>query len=165
MTDELSKASHALELAAAPDRRSHVDVLPIAVASIWLGLEARVAIEIVGETSWVRVPTASDLVPGVVAFRGRAVALVDLGAALPDVPRLDPKAIRARTILAETPHGTVALAVDRVREVISVRTDEIRDARLTRGAAREITAGEICMPLIDLGELLGDLALARREAG
>ena len=142
-----------------PDTRgSHApDVLPLAVGPVWLAIDASHAIEILGEARWIPVPSASALVPGVMAFRGRAVAVLDLGQVLPDVPRLERGTVRARTVVAETPAGAVAIPVDRVREVVSARDLEVRAARLVQGTAREVISEELCMALLDLHAVVAGL--------
>lgn len=131
-------------------------VLPVEVASIRLALSARAAQEILGPSPIVPVPAPSALVPGVVAWRGRPVAVLDLGAALTDLPRLEPGAPRVRTVVASTDRGMVALPVDAVQEVRSVSDDRMRPAKVTRGAEREVSLDDTWMPLVDLDRLMDE---------
>lgn len=145
-------------------RRGPEAVLPVKVASIRLALSARAAQEILGPSTIVPVPAPSALVPGVVAWRGRPVAVLDLGAALADLPRLEPSTPRPRTVVASTERGMVALPVDSVQEVRAVPGDGIRPAKVTRGAELEVALDDTWMPLVDLDRLMDEHLPGRGDA-
>ena len=143
--DSLSKATSFAD---------RVDLLPLGVGPSRAAIRAETAVEILGRTAWVRVPSASDLVPGVMAYRGRAVAVLDLGAALPDLSPLGSGPVRERVVVARSALGMLAIPVDHVHEVVSVPANEVREATLTRGTSFEVVIEDVPMPLVDLEGLL-----------
>ena len=81
-------------------RERTIDVLPIGIASIWMAIPTEQAMEILGSGAWVPVPAASGLIPGVLPWRGRPVAVLDLGVVIPGVPRLDARGWTAQRLIA-----------------------------------------------------------------
>ena len=57
-----------------------VPLLPIRIESEWLLIHANLIQEILGAQPWLSIPHTRRELPGVVAWRGRAIPLVDLGA-------------------------------------------------------------------------------------
>jgi chemotaxis signal transduction protein len=53
--------------------------LPLQLHGVWLAIEASHVQEIVSGRAWVALPGASAEVPGVLAWRGRAIGVLDLG--------------------------------------------------------------------------------------
>ena len=160
MTDHDSPATPVRDsLSAASSYIDRVDLLPLGVGPSWAAIRAEAAVEILGRTAWVRVPSASDLVPGVMAFRGRAVAVLDLGAALPDLSPLATGAMRDRVVVARSALGMLAIPVDHVHEMVSVPASEVREATLTRGTSFEVVIEDVPMPLVDLEGILASRGL------
>jgi chemotaxis signal transduction protein len=85
-----------------------------------LALDARRVIEVIGKAPWVPIPGAPRHLPGVVAWKGRAIAVVDLGVMLGVSAALSPDEPPPRTVVAQTHAGTLALPVDSVREAEEV---------------------------------------------
>jgi len=68
-------------------------------------------------------------------------------------------------VIARTSLGLVALPVEKVHEVVSVPSAEVREATLTRGSPFEVTIDDKAMPLVDLETILEQRGLARPGAG
>lgn len=102
-------------------------LLPLCVGGAWLVVDAREVVEIVGASPIVGIPGTPPGVPGVVAFRGRAVAVLDLGAVRGVAAPLAPGGSRARTVLVQRGASLLALPADAVREVLEVPAAEIVD--------------------------------------
>jgi chemotaxis signal transduction protein len=92
-------------------------VLPIAVGDRLLAVDALCVVEILGLRSWVAIPRAPAAVPGAIAWRGRAIALLDLGPAL-GLPALGEPNTRNRNLVVRISDDTVALGADRVLETL-----------------------------------------------
>lgn len=103
--------------------RAARSLLPLSVDGAWLLIEARDVIEILGACPLTRLPGTPTLMPGVTAFRGRAVAVLDVGALLGADP-LATRAPRARTVVVELGASTVAIPADAVREVVELQPSE-----------------------------------------
>jgi chemotaxis signal transduction protein len=109
-------------------------LIPARIDETWLTFDADLVQEITAGRAWMPVPRASALVPGVVAWRGRAVAVLDLAALAEAGPgrreaRGQP---RHRTVIAESSDCFLAMPVDVVHEV--------QDVDLARVRAREASA-------------------------
>ncbi|MFW6086808.1 MAG: chemotaxis protein CheW, partial [Myxococcota bacterium] len=146
-----------METAHHTEAEASVDLVPVRLGEVWLALEADRVLEVLGQQAWAPVPGTSPLVRGVLPWRARAVAVLDLGAAIPDVPPLEEGAPRSRLTVVRTSQGTAAVPVDAVREVCAVPHDAVRPAEATAGAAREVTVDGRWMPLVDL-DALADVA-------
>jgi len=95
-------------------------IVPFVIGSAAFALDALAVLEVAGERPWVPLPFAPRGAPGVASWRGRAIALVDVGALLSGGHSLAPGQVRARTVVARAAGCTVALPVDQVREVHDV---------------------------------------------
>lgn len=135
-----------------PDASLHV--LPVTIGGGWIALAATSVWEVMGAASVTAVPGGTSGLVGVLPWRGRAVAVLDL-AVFVGGERLERS--RARTVIVGTGDETVALPVDRVREVRVA--DEVRPAHAARlpFATREVELDELVMPLFAPGEWLTTL--------
>jgi chemotaxis signal transduction protein len=91
-------------------------VLPIEIGERLLALDALAVVEILGARPWIAIPRAPAGVPGAIAWRGRALALLDLGPALGHPPIAEPDS-RSRNLVVRVSDDIVAIAADRVLEV------------------------------------------------
>lgn len=112
--------------------------------------------EIGGPVTWIALPTASAALPGVAAWRGRAVAIADLAAVLGAGERLTSPTGRIRTLYLQHGSSMLAVPVDSVREPLVVADDEIRSSRVRTEA---FCTGELDVEghttlVVDLGVLL-----------
>src|SRR4051812_16910587 len=82
------------------------------IHSIWFAVAAAWVEQVLGPQSWTAIPTLPPQWPGVMAFRGKAVAVLEL------VPGA--KERRPRTVIARVSDCTVAIPVHEVREVQAV---------------------------------------------
>ena len=136
-----------------------IALIPVRVEAEWLLLEAALVQEILGAQPWLSMPHARRELPGVVAWRGRAVPLVDLAAVF-GTGSLAPQECRPRTLIAETERGFLAIPVDEVREVQSLSSGQIREAH---AIARPFSPTEAdlqgaVMPVLDLPSLVAKLS-------
>jgi len=112
--------------------------------------------EIGGPLTWIALPTASAALPGVAAWRGRAVAVADLAAVLGAGERLAAKTGRVRTLYLQHGASMLAVPVDTVREPLVVADEDVRPPRIRN---ETFCIGEVEVEghttlVIDLGALL-----------
>ena len=136
-----------------------ISVLPAKLHDVWFVVPASAVQEILGEQRWVPIVGAPAEMPGVIAWRGRAVAVLDLGPLGGSAP-LAVGESRRRTVIVHVEDTTLAVPVEGVREVQEVPDAAVRPAQLTRlrHATMEIDLDGVPMPLIDLADLLRVLA-------
>ncbi|HYP74674.1 MAG TPA: chemotaxis protein CheW [Polyangiaceae bacterium] len=135
-----------------------VPLLPVRIESEWLLIDATLIQEILGAQPWLSIPHTRRELPGVVAWRGRALPLVDLGAVL-GLGALTSKLFRARTLIGEVDGGLLAVSVDEAREVRIFTADQIRAAHAVP-RPHSVTEAELqgmVMPILDLRSLLASL--------
>lgn len=127
-------------------------LLPIQIQSNWLMIDADCVREVLGSRTWVPIPGASVEVPGVIPWRGRAVAVLDLAPFLPGMARIGAREQRARTVVLQVGDSLLALLVDAAREVQEIPNAQLRPPHATHQplASFEVTLGETVMPVIDL---------------
>jgi chemotaxis signal transduction protein len=106
--------------------------IPAKIGSAWLVVDAGCVHEILGARSWVPIPHASRNVPGVLAWRGRAIALVDLARLVEGGEALRPGVERPRTLVVEARGCTLAMPVDAVHEVQELDPSKVRQSHVTR---------------------------------
>jgi chemotaxis signal transduction protein len=104
--------------------RQAIALMPLEIGEFRLAVDALGVLEILGRQEWVAIPTTPPLLPGAVAWRGRALGLLDLGPALGLDPLVVP-ATRARNLVLTVADDTLAMSVDRVLEVQRVGGDEL----------------------------------------
>jgi len=136
-----------------------MSVVPAKLHDVWFVVPAAAVQEILGEQRWVPIVGAPTEMPGVIAWRGRAVAVLDLGP-LSGSAAMAAGESRRRTVIVNVEDATLALPVEGVREVQEVPDEAVRPAQLTqlRHATMEVELDGIPMPLIDFGDLLRVLA-------
>lgn len=90
-------------------------LIPFELAGRTLAVPLAGVLEVLGARAWIALPGAPLGIPGATAWRGRAIALIDLAPALGGTPLQLPGA-RARSLVVQLRDEVVALAVDRVHE-------------------------------------------------
>lgn len=130
--------------------------VPITLDTTWVAVDMATVREIGGPLSWIALPTASPVLPGVAAWRGRAIAVADLAALLGSGERLASPNGRARTLFLQQGSSTLAVPVDAVREPLMLSEQDIRPPRIRTDA---FCAGEADVEghttlVVDLGVLL-----------
>jgi chemotaxis signal transduction protein len=137
-------------------------IVPLSVSGVWLALPADALVEILGRRPWVPITGAPPELPGVLAWRGRAIALLDLGNLVKGGQPLQRGDSRRRVLVLTHEDCTLALPVDDVREVLELPADRIRPCSATRQrfAEREIELDGVPIPLLDPAALVASLAPA-----
>jgi chemotaxis signal transduction protein len=145
-------------------------LVPARIDQAWVLLDAEIIREILGAEPWLPIPGARAEMPGVIAWRGRAIPVVDLAAPF-GFERLSAGQVRPRTLIAEVAESIVAVPVEAAREVHAFTTNELRPCNVTHlpYASAEAELGERVLPVIDLlrfvHEILGGAApeLSQRD--
>ena len=144
-----------------------VHIVPFRIGNVWLAIDAGKVDHILGKREWVQVPSAPTQWPGVLVWRGRAVAVLDLGVLL-GMSSLSPSVSRHRTLIASALGSLLAIAVDEIREAQAVADSLLRPVHVTqhRYAAFELELDGQVMSLLDPVALVRDaLAAAGTPAG
>jgi chemotaxis signal transduction protein len=130
--------------------------VPITIDATWIAVDMTTVREIGGPLTWIALPTASATLPGVTAWRGRAIAVADLAALLGAGQRLASPTGRIRTLYLQQGTSTLAVPVDAVREPVMLPDEDIRPPRARTEA---FCTGEVDVEghttlVVDLGVLL-----------
>jgi len=130
--------------------------VPITIDATWIAVDITTVKEIGGPLTWIALPTASAALPGVTAWRGRAIAVVDLASLLGAGQRLTSPTGRGRTLYLQQGTSTLAVPVDAVREPVMVPDENVR---LPRARNEAFCTGELDVEghttlVVDLGVLL-----------
>jgi chemotaxis signal transduction protein len=139
-----------------------VAVMPVQLSTIWVALSAAHLQEVRGPLPWVALPGAPAHLPGVVPWRGRAIAVLDLGGMLGVAPPVQPGDSPPRMLIALIDGTAFAIPADTVREVYTAAEVEENHATQVRLAHGQVVIGGQVMPVIDLALALA--AFARPEA-
>jgi chemotaxis signal transduction protein len=138
-------------------------LVPARIGQAWVLLDAEIIREILGAEVWLPIPGARAEMPGVIAWRGRAIPVVDLAAPF-GVERLSTGETRARTLIASVAESIVAVPVDAAREVHGFSTTELKPVNVTTlpYAVAEAELFERVLAVVDLprfvNEILGGAA-------
>lgn len=117
-----------------PHREGSVVLMPMALGEHRLAVDALAVLEILGVQQWVAIPNTPPLLPGALAWRGRAIGVFDLGPAL-ELPALRVPNTRSRNVIVSAGNDTVALSVDRALEVCRVASGDLRPIHATSWVA------------------------------
>lgn len=132
-------------------------IVPIRFLDLWLALDADQVEQILGQQTWMRLPGGSRVFPGVMAWRGRAAAVLNLAAILPeddsDLPRVDRP---PRTIVVRSHECSIAIPVDEIREAQLIEPGQLKPQAIThqRYAQGEIDLGGQILAVLDLDALI-----------
>ncbi|HXU74587.1 MAG TPA: chemotaxis protein CheW [Polyangia bacterium] len=139
-----------------------ISIVPAKLHDVWLVVPAGAVQEILGEQAWVPIAGAPAEMPGVIVWRGRAVAVLDMAPLMSGGAPLAVGERRRRTIVVGVDGATFALPVDAVREVQELPDDAQRPAQLTRlrHATMELELDGVPMPVVDLADVVRVLAPA-----
>ena len=138
-------------------------LVPARIGQAWVLLDAEIIREILGAEVWLPIPGARAEMPGVIAWRGRAIPVVDLAAPF-GVERLSTGETRARTLIASVAESIVAVPVDAAREVHGFSTAELKPVSVTTlpYAVAEAELFDRVLAVVDLprfvNEILGGAA-------
>jgi len=126
-------------------------VLPIEIGGRLLAVDAAAVVEILGARAWIAIPRAPAAIPGALAWRGRALALLDLGPAL-GLPTLTGSETRTRNLVLRLRDDVVVLGADRVLEALRpsapIRPSHAVELDLPRHG--ELQLGDRLVSVLDL---------------
>ena len=138
-------------------------LVPARLGQAWMLLDAELIREVLGTEVWLPIPGARAEMPGVIAWRGRAIPVVDLAAPF-GFEGLGSGQTRARTLIASVADSIVAVPVDAAREVHAFTTTELKPVSVSSlpYAVAEAELFERILAVIDLhrfvAEILGGAA-------
>jgi len=134
-------------------------LVPAKIGQAWVLLDAEIIHEILGTQVWLPIPGARAEMPGVIAWRGRAIPVVDLAAPFGS-EGMPVGQTRARTLIASVAGSMVAVPVDAAREVHAVAEAELRPVNLTQlpYAAAETELFERIVAVIDLPRFVAEIS-------
>jgi chemotaxis signal transduction protein len=133
--------------------------VPTKIGDIWMLIEALPIQEVLGARPWVPVPHSSSQIPGVLAWRGRAIAIFDLSTLLEGGSPLEPGVLRPRTVIVESRSCALGMPVDLVHEVGEVAPTQIRPSHGTRmrHSAGEVEIFGSLAPILDVDKLIEEI--------
>ncbi|MDH5676133.1 MAG: chemotaxis protein CheW [Myxococcales bacterium] len=130
--------------------RVELQVLPVFVAGGWMAFEAAIVSEVTGEAKVTPIPSNTPGIVGIMTWRSRVVAVLDLeliasGSTDPETQTES----APRTVIATLGADTIALRVQSVREVAWI--DALRPAHVARFAfaPQEVVVDAEAMPLFE----------------
>jgi chemotaxis signal transduction protein len=134
-------------------------LLPLQVQSAWVMVEAASVREILGAEPWVPIPHTRAEVPGVLAWRGRAIAVVDLAFFFDGIRPLAVHEVRERAVIAQAGDNVFALPADVVREVQDFPRESLRIPHTTAGrfTTFEVDFKQGIAPVVDLAAVIQSL--------
>jgi chemotaxis signal transduction protein len=141
-------------------------LLPLQLGKVWLALPAEHVQEILGGRGFVPIPGAPSHLPGVLPWRGRAVAVLDLAALIGVGETLLVRGHRDRNVVVSLASNTVAIPVDIVHEVREVDDDKVRPAHATsqRYSSTEVDIQGFLMPVLDVPAIFAAMNAQPAEA-
>ena len=133
-------------------------VVALKIDEFWIGLDASLVLEVLGESPWVPLAGVAAAVPGVLAWRGRAIAVVDLANAAGLGSASSPTR-RRRALVVKFGGDTLALPVDDVREVQLIDAESVQSSHATRlrYSSSEVDINGLTLPLLDSSALMASL--------
>ncbi|HEU4727850.1 MAG TPA: chemotaxis protein CheW [Kofleriaceae bacterium] len=138
-------------------------MLPLQLGDIWVAVDPTLVQEMLGSRTWVRVPGAAPQLPGVISWRSRAIAVLELGDMLGVGARSSSAA--ARTVVARVTDCTFAFFVDSAREVRTIDASALEPPHAVSGrfVTQQLSLDNQVMPLIDLAAVIE--AVSRSTGG
>jgi chemotaxis signal transduction protein len=136
-------------------------VVTVRVQTFEVLVRAALVREVLGECVWTPLPGARSEIPGVTAWSGRAVALLDLAQLVPGLRRLGPADRRPRTAIVQAGSSIVAIPADEVSEVWRAAPDAFRSKELAEFplARVELVQEERALPVFEPDLLLTALGV------
>jgi chemotaxis signal transduction protein len=139
-------------------------LLPVQVQSVSIAIDARHVHEIMSPQPAVLLPGARAEIPGVMAYRGRAIGLFDFAAVAEGLAPGD-IARRPRVLVVQAGGNTLAAPVDSVREVREMPADALLPPRLTsqKFSTAEVEIDGVIMPVFDFAAFLSSVSVTPGE--
>lgn len=134
-------------------------LVPARVGQAWVLVDAEIIREILGAESWLPIPGARAEMPGVIAWRGRAIPVVDLAAPF-GFTRLSAGEARARTLIVAVAESIVAVPVDAAREVHALSPVQLKPVNISQlpYAAAEAELFERVLAVLDLPRFVAEIS-------
>ena len=128
------------------------------IHNVWFAVDAAVVEQILGQQPWTALPTLPPQWPGVMAFRGKAVAVLELLPMFPNAAAAREEERRQRTVIARVGDNTVAIPVHEVREVQTVEASQVVNSHASTQpySYEEIIINGVVAALLDLRSLILD---------
>lgn len=104
-------------------------ILPMKIDGLRVAVRADRVVEVISEREFTPLAGATARAPGVVTWRERAVAAVDVGALLGAAPTLRPGERRRRIAVLKVGTCTAAVPVDEVQDVVELAAEAESEAR------------------------------------
>ncbi len=139
--------------------------MPFEIAGIKLSVDAAHVQEVLGALPWIPLPGAPPPMPGVIASRGRALAVLDAGLLFGAAP-LAADEPRPRTLILKSGGAWFALPVSAAREVQEVARSSWRAPHAVRHrfVAAEVDLDGVVVPVVDVAALVAAALDAARGA-
>jgi chemotaxis signal transduction protein len=133
-------------------------LVPARIGQASFLLDAEIIREILGAEAWLPIPGARAEMPGVIAWKGRAIPVVDLAAPF-GFERLANGETRPRTLIAEVEESIVAVPVDSVREVHAFSTSDLLPCNVTNlpYTTAEAELFDRVFAIVDLPQFVGEI--------
>jgi chemotaxis signal transduction protein len=133
-------------------------LVPVRIGQAWVLLDTEIIREILGNEVWLPIPGARAEMPGVIAWRGRAIPVVDLAAPF-GFERLGTGEPRARTLIASVAENIVAVPVDAAREVHGFHDTELKPVSVSTlpYAVAEAELFDRVLALVDLPRFVAEI--------
>lgn len=152
---------------ASTDRRDATPVtrlvLPLQLGDVWIAIDPGHVQEVLGARPWMRVPGAPASLPGVLTWRSRAIALLDLRELLGIASRAT--STSARTVVARVDDCTFAFFVEMAREARAVDETALSTPHAVTGrfVTHQLALDSRVMPVVDLTAVIASVAGAPGE--
>lgn len=148
------------EMSARPATRL---VLPLQLGDVWIAIDPTCVQEVLGTRTWMRVPGASAHLPGVLAWRGRAIAVLDLSSVLGITMRAGSP---PRTVIARIADCTFGFFVETAREARTVDASALSTPHAVTGefVQHQLTLDGRVMPVVDLAGVIESVSRGAGEA-
>jgi chemotaxis signal transduction protein len=129
---------------------------------MWVLFDAMSVQEVVGTIPALRLPRGHGAIASVVAWRARAIPVVELGAFAHALAQAEE---RPRMLIVHVGDSVIAVPVDAAAEVVHLDAEQLRapHATVVDFAVAEADVGEQLMTVIDLNALLRRLVGADGE--
>jgi chemotaxis signal transduction protein len=129
-------------------------VVPFRIDSTWFALPALDVEQILEFRDWVAIPGARAELPGVIPWKGEAIAVLDLAPLHPTLSRLIQHE-RPRALVARAGHHAIAIPAHAIREVREVpEGSHSTEPSLPPHVQRQLSLGGDQVALLDLPALL-----------
>jgi chemotaxis signal transduction protein len=131
--------------------------MPIRLKDVWLMVEAPKVREVLGRQRWLTVPGTAAHLPGVCAWRGRAIPVLNLAPLLGLTQ--DGTDAWERTLIVDCNNNVAAIPVSEAQAVVFVKREHQRapEVNAHRYCRAEVDSGEALASIVDLDALFQDL--------